>query len=98
MGAVFLHSLLRPITEATVLGSIFAGIVIAILYWRKIPVSPFNGFIFNLGFFTVMYITRRYVDGVDSAAGYVGIFILYTIFLVSAFITHRIIRKISERT
>lgn len=86
----WLESVGRPLSVGSVIGCILAGAIMSLIYWRKVQVSVYNALVYNLGFFVVMYVVRRLVDGIGTSAAYIGLYILYTIFMVSGFVTKRI--------
>lgn len=96
MTSMFFEGLTRPLTEATIIAAIIAGIVMALVYWRSVKVQMYNGVIFNAMFFISIYVARR-VDGIPTAAGYIGVFILYLIFIYSAWLTHELVEKYNKR-
>lgn len=83
----------RPISGATILGCILAGIIMSLIYWRHIDISVYNAVVYNLGFFVVMFVVRRLVDGISGAAGYVGLYILYLVFMTAGLATKLIWEK-----
>lgn len=91
---LFWQAVIKPITEATVLGAILAGIIMATVYWRNVKVSFYNGLIFNLAFFAVIFVARRFADGISTAGGYIGLFLLYTLFLGTAYMTKMLLDRL----
>lgn len=86
----FILAILKPVTIATVLAAILCGVSVSLIYWRTVRVSFYNGIMFNLPFYVMLYLVRGYVDGIDSSLGYIGLFGLYLLFMTSALMTKKV--------
>lgn len=89
----FIDSVLRPVTQNTVAGIIVSGIILSLIYARAVPILFLNSIVIGSCFFLIMYTIRRFLNGVDSAGGYIGTWLLFILFLVTMKLTSIVFNK-----
>lgn len=89
-----LLDILQPVTFSAIVGCILGGVLISLTYWRVIHLSLYNSLVTSLPFFLIMFAVGHFSD---NTLGWLGVYILYVVFWIAAFVTKLIWERVTKK-